>query len=73
MRLKSLVIDTIPAIVRDFNDSQAASIALIENLQREGLTAIEEAVAYHQLIEMHDLTQESLGAATWQKPIYNCK
>ena len=56
--------DTIPAIVRDFNDSQAASIALIENLQREGLTAIEEAAAYQQLIEMHDLTQESLSSAS---------
>lgn len=52
---------TIPAIVREFNDSQAASIALIENLQREGLTAIEEAVAYQKLMELHNLTQESLA------------
>lgn len=58
---KKLGLETIPAIVRDFNDSQAASIALIENLQREGLTAIEEAAAYQQLIELHDLTQESLA------------
>jgi ParB family chromosome partitioning protein len=56
-----LGLDTIPAIVRDFNDSQAASIALIENLQREGLTAIEEALAYQQLIDLHHLTQESLA------------
>ncbi|MFD0961760.1 nucleoid occlusion protein [Paenibacillus chungangensis] len=53
--------DTIPAIVREFNDAQTASIALIENLQREGLTAIEEAVAYQKLIELHQLTQESLA------------
>lgn len=53
--------DTIPAIVRDFNDTQAASISLIENLQREGLTAIEEAKAYEQLLVLHDLTQESLA------------
>lgn len=53
--------ETIPAIVRDFNDSQTASIALIENLQRENLTAIEEAVAYQRLIELHSLTQESLA------------
>lgn len=52
---------TIPAIVREFNDSQAASIALIENLQREGLTAIEEAVAYQKLMDLHNLTQESLA------------
>lgn len=58
---KKLGLETIPGIVRDFNDSQAASIALIENLQREGLTAIEEAMAYHQLIELHGLTQESLA------------
>lgn len=57
----SLGWDTIPAIVKEFNDSQTASIALIENLQREGLTAIEEAVAYAKLIEIHGLTQESLA------------
>lgn len=59
--VKKLNMDTIPAIVREINDSQAASIALIENLQREGLTAIEEAVAYEQLMHLHDLTQESLA------------
>ncbi|ARK32921.1 nucleoid occlusion protein [Halalkalibacter krulwichiae] len=53
--------ETIPALVKEFNDSQTASIALIENLQREGLTAIEEAVAYAKLIELHGLTQESLA------------
>jgi len=56
-----LGMETIPAIIREFNDSQAASIALIENLQREGLTAIEEAVAYQKLIDLHQLTQESLA------------
>ncbi|MDT8862823.1 nucleoid occlusion protein [Alkalihalobacillus sp. MEB130] len=53
--------ETIPALVKDFNDSQTASVALIENLQREGLTAIEEAIAYAKLIELHGLTQESLA------------
>jgi ParB family chromosome partitioning protein len=56
-----LGLETIPAIVREMNDAQAASIALIENLQREGLTAIEEAVAYQRLMEIHQLTQESLA------------
>jgi ParB family chromosome partitioning protein len=51
----------VPAIVRDMNDAEAASVALIENLQRESLTAIEEAAAYQQLIELHHLTQESLA------------
>lgn len=59
--VKKLEMETIPAIIRDFNDSQAASIALIENLQREGLTSIEEANAYQKLIDMHELTQESLA------------
>ncbi|TCS80815.1 nucleoid occlusion protein [Tepidibacillus fermentans] len=59
--VKKLGWDKIPAIIKDYNDGQAASIALIENLQREGLTAIEEAVAYKKLIEIHGLTQESLA------------
>ena len=59
--VKKLGYPTIPAIVKEFNDSQAASIALIENLQREGLTAIEEAVAYQKLMDLHGLTQESLA------------
>ncbi|MCF8565704.1 nucleoid occlusion protein [Alicyclobacillus tolerans] len=58
---RSLGWDTIPAIVREMNDAQTASAALIENLQREGLTPIEEAVAYQQLLELHGLTQESLA------------
>ncbi|MFM1653489.1 nucleoid occlusion protein [Brevibacillus sp. B_LB10_24] len=58
---KKLGMERIPAIVKEFNDAQTASIALIENLQREGLTAIEEAVAYQKLIDIHNLTQESLA------------
>ncbi|RWZ54726.1 nucleoid occlusion protein [Halobacillus fulvus] len=53
--------ETIPAIIRDMNDSQTASVALIENLQREELTVIEEAVAYAKLLEIHELTQEALA------------
>ena len=59
--VKKLELETIPGIVREFSDSQAPSMALIENLQREGLTAIEEATAYQQLIDLHGLTQESLA------------
>ena len=59
--VKKLNLPTIPVIVRELNDAQAASVALIENLQREGLTAIEEAAAYQRLMELHDLTQESLA------------
>ncbi|APH06781.1 nucleoid occlusion protein [Bacillus weihaiensis] len=51
----------IPAIVKDFNDTETASVALIENLQREELSSIEEAVAYAKLLELHNLTQEALA------------
>jgi ParB family transcriptional regulator, chromosome partitioning protein len=53
--------DEIPAIVKNFNDTETASVALIENLQREELSSIEEAVAYAKLLELHDLTQEALA------------
>lgn len=59
--IKKLNWTEVPAIVRDLNDKETASIALIENLQREELTAIEEALAYQQLIEIHHLTQEALA------------
>ncbi|WP_153733037.1 nucleoid occlusion protein [Sporosarcina obsidiansis] len=51
----------VPAIVRNLNDKETASIALIENLQREELTAIEEAYAYENLLQLHELTQEALA------------
>ncbi|MDX8363262.1 MULTISPECIES: nucleoid occlusion protein [Bacillaceae] len=53
--------DTIPAIIKNFNDTETASVALIENLQREELSAIEEAIAYAKLLELHNLTQEALA------------
>lgn len=59
--VKKLGLSSIPAVIRDMDDSQAAAASLIENLQREGLTAIEEAHAYQRLMEVHQLTQESLA------------
>lgn len=58
---QKLAYEKIPAIIKPYTDVQAASIALIENLQREGLTSIEEAIAYQKLMEIHNLTQESLA------------
>ncbi|MEC0093767.1 ParB/RepB/Spo0J family partition protein [Paenibacillus macquariensis] len=52
---------TIPAVVRNFTDQQVMEIALIENLQRENLNAMEIAVAYQGLMEQYDLTQEELS------------
>ena len=51
----------IPAIVRDFNDTEMMEIALLENLQREDLTCIEEANAYKKIAETLNLTQEELA------------
>jgi ParB family chromosome partitioning protein len=51
----------IPAIVRDIDDSTAAEIALIENVQREDLNAIEEADGYRKLIERYGHTQDEVA------------
>ena len=53
--------ETIPAIVREFTDAQMMEIALLENLQRENLSAIEEAIAYKAMLEKLELTQEELA------------
>jgi ParB family chromosome partitioning protein len=52
---------TIPAIVRDIDETAMAELALIENIQREDLNAIEEAEGYKQLIDRHGHTQEDVG------------
>jgi len=53
--------ETIPAIIRDFTDSEMMEIALLENLQRENLNSIEEATAYKKLLDSLNLTQEELA------------
>lgn len=53
--------ETIPAIIRDFSDEMMMEIALLENLQRENLNAIEEAVAYKKLLDSLKITQEELS------------
>ncbi len=51
----------IPAIIMDKDDKKVAEIALIENIQREDLNPIEEAVAYKSLIDLYGLTQEEVS------------
>jgi len=51
----------IPAIIRNFDDTQMMEIALLENLQRENLSAIEESMAYKKLQDTLGLTQEQLA------------
>ena len=52
---------TIPAIVREIDEASMAELALIENIQREDLNAIEEAEGYRQLIERHGHTQDGVS------------
>ncbi len=52
----------IPAIIKNFEDRQSAEVALIENIQREDLNPIEEAMALQQLIKEFGLTQQELAA-----------
>ena len=52
----------IPAIIRNFDDASSAEVALIENIQREDLNAIEEADGYRQLIKRHGHSQEGVAA-----------
>lgn len=58
---KAAGLKTVPVVVRDFNNQQMMELAIIENLQREDLTPIEEAVAYQTLINKLDVTQEELA------------
>ncbi|HGG05963.1 MAG TPA: ParB/RepB/Spo0J family partition protein [Aliiroseovarius sp.] len=53
----------VPAIIRDYSDTEALEIAIIENIQRADLNAIEEAAGYRDLMERFGHTQEKLGAA----------
>ncbi len=53
----------VPVVVRAFGDREAMAAALVENLQRQDLNALEEAEGYRRLIEEFGLTQEALGQA----------
>ena len=52
---------TIPAIITDLNDKDSAEVALIENVQREDLTPIEEAISYKKILDMGYITQDALA------------
>ena len=52
---------TIPAIITDLNDKDSAEVALIENVQRQNLTPIEEAISYKKILDMGYLNQTSLA------------
>ncbi|MCZ6894822.1 MAG: ParB/RepB/Spo0J family partition protein [Gammaproteobacteria bacterium] len=54
-------ITRVPVLIRDFNDSEALEIALVENVQRVDLSPIEEAAGYQRLIDEFGHTQDALG------------
>ena len=54
-------LETIPAVIKDFSDENMMQIALLENIQREDLNAIEEAEAYSKLVKSLGISQEELA------------
>mgnify|MGYP003293952730 CR=1 FL=1 len=55
---------TIPAVIVEYNDKESIELALLENVQRQELTAIEEAIAYRRILDMGYITQEELAKKT---------
>lgn len=55
-------LQTVPAIIRQFDDHEMTEVALIENLQRENLNPIETARAYRMLMDVHGLDQDEIAA-----------
>ena len=51
----------VPVIIKEFNDQQVVEISLIENIQREDLNPIEEAMAYKRLIDEFKLKQDNIA------------
>lgn len=58
---RMLGMSEVPVLIRELSDQETAQIALIENLQRENLNPIEEALGYHDLMESYDMTQEAVS------------
>lgn len=58
---KEAKLPSIPAVIRNLTEQQMMELALLENLQREDLSSIEEAQAYHTLMDKLDFTQEALA------------
>ena len=56
-------LETVPVIIRELTDAECAEIALIENLQREDLNPVEEAMGYRSLMDAFGMTQEDVAAA----------
>ena len=60
-------LDEVPCMVQEYDEKQTATAALVENIQRENLSPIEEALAYQQLLDIQNLTQEQLAQKVGKK------
>ncbi|MEG0366903.1 MAG: nucleoid occlusion protein [Coprobacillus sp.] len=60
-------LEEVPCIIQEFNEEQTATVAIVENIQRENLSPIEEALAYQQLLDTQDITQEELARKVGKK------
>ncbi len=63
-------LENLPALVREIKDIEAAEISLVENLQREDLSAIEEAKAFKNLLDHYQYTQEQVAARVGKSRVY---
>ena len=61
MQLRWLSFHEVPVIIRGLNDEEVLEVALIENIQRADLNALEEALGYRRLIDSFNHTQDSLS------------
>ena len=60
---KAIGLEQVPVIIRNVTDREALVLALVENMQREDLNVIEEALGFKRLMEEFNFTQESIGEA----------
>ena len=60
----------VPVIIKDINDAEIMELALIENLQRENLSAVEEAKGYKSLIDIYGFTQEKVSSSVGKSRSY---
>ncbi|MDE7294121.1 MAG: ParB/RepB/Spo0J family partition protein [Oscillospiraceae bacterium] len=65
-----LKMDEVPVIIKDFTDLEVAQISIIENVQRADLDPVEEAVAYRELMESYEMTQERVAEAVGKSRSY---
>lgn len=67
---KHLGLKKVPSIIKNVDNVTIAQLALIENLQREDLNPIEEAMAYHRLIDEYNITQDKMSKIAGKSRVY---